>query len=703
MNSYENILGSAQTKFTKIVKKPEKFLKQEDEVFEDIKLLSKVLYDVGKITESTGKETTNTLPELIINKFDQEQVWAGIELQNQNKLEKWKRKVNKIDVDKNCSLYIKMDSKKVKMTKAIVDQQVADGLDDKEESECDEAEENEKDKEMHDDDFMNDPDFLNMSDSEGDDLPLFDALSDQDECDDDAEGTYTARENKLMKEKMPQPETSTEVDDQFFKLREMEKFLEEEDKNFEGRNTNDEDDAEDIDMFEDIEDEDEETGAMYSQYFVGTGLQAQSDDTKKPRVDLDPIFLAKLKSNIDDSSYNMEGKKDDNIENEEGDSGSEDEDDINLDDESEMENTVHSDKNEENIKLDLLNNSDEDDEKCVEPESSHQKNQARLKKKIDNMEAAAIEEKAWQLGGEVAAPVRPENSLLAEDLDYESGIRAAPLMTEAVAKKLDDIIIQRIKDQAWDDVQRKVKPIESAQQYKKKLILDQEKNKLSLSQVYEEEYLKIAKAQEKVSNIPGLLDKHTDESAVPLEVKQIKEDMRALFVKLDTLTHNHYVPNQKTAELKIVNNMASISMEEVAPVGTSNAALLAPAEVVDIRKGELMTEGDKTKTDRKRERRHKKILVKAKLSEKARREKEKISLQKESVMSKKSAMKGIENSEKRGDLKTVKESDKNSALKSSTAFFNVLQDEVTSNIKGVTSNKKKRKDDKRVSLAALKL
>ena len=84
-----------------------------------------VLYDVGKITESAGKETTNTLPELIINKFDQEQVWAGIELQNQNKLEKWKRKVNKIEVDKDCSLYIKIDSKEVKKTKAIVDQQVA--------------------------------------------------------------------------------------------------------------------------------------------------------------------------------------------------------------------------------------------------------------------------------------------------------------------------------------------------------------------------------------------------------------------------------------------------------------------------------------------------------------------------------------------------------------------------------------------------
>ena len=48
MNSYENILGSAQTKFTKIVKKPEKFLKQDDEVFEDIKLLSKVREIVKK-------------------------------------------------------------------------------------------------------------------------------------------------------------------------------------------------------------------------------------------------------------------------------------------------------------------------------------------------------------------------------------------------------------------------------------------------------------------------------------------------------------------------------------------------------------------------------------------------------------------------------------------------------------------------------
>ena len=54
--------------------------------------------------------------------------------------------------------------------------------------------------------------------------------------------------------------------------------------------------------------------------------------------------------------------------------------------------------------------------------------------------------------------------------------------------------------QAFDDVVRKTRLKEDGERYQKRIELDHEKSKLSLSQIYEQEYLKLRD----VSVSPGL-------------------------------------------------------------------------------------------------------------------------------------------------------------------------------------------------------
>lgn len=118
--------------------------------------------------------------------------------------------------------------------------------------------------------------------------------------------------------------------------------------------------------------------------------------------------------------------------------------------------------------------------------SSFELRQERLKAKIKEMEDEAVAPKPWQLMGETKAELRPENALLEEDLFFDHTTRQAPVVTEETTKTLEDIIRQRIKDQAFDDVERKIKPVYDPTEFKKKLVLDQEKSKFSLAEIYEQ-------------------------------------------------------------------------------------------------------------------------------------------------------------------------------------------------------------------------
>ncbi|XP_052417808.1 U3 small nucleolar ribonucleoprotein protein MPP10 [Carassius gibelio] len=677
---------------------PELFLSVQDALARDFKSLTKTLYDLHKAHEPADCKGS-PLEQLVIENFDEEQIWQELELQNDALLTHFEQAVEQAVTDDTITFFKDTEEEDEEEEEEeeeeddvdIDNREIANSLG--EES----AEEDEDDKDKEEEFKQR---LKPSASNEDDDFSGEDSDLDFDVDKFEEKNKHKQSAAKLSKSRSHR--TPSEVDDRFFKLSEMEAFLDDMDRR-EGNES-----AEgDIDYFQNLPSDDDEELSFDKPVALTKQKKKKSSRDMKYKD-----FFASVDAEPDkmdpESNDDYEGEEDDDNELEEEE---EDEDDMNEEDfDMDEDDTVRNASRK--VTFDLPDDDDNDDDsegedvedilggkaKNVpkpESKSSFEKRQEKMAQKIEELETAALSEKPWQLTGEVSAQTRPENSMLEEDIAFDQASRMAPAITEETTLQLEDIIKQRIKDQVWDDVVRKEKPKEEVFEYKKRLTLDHEKSKLSLAEVYEQEYIK--QTQEK---------KEEEENPAHVEIQKL---MDTLFLKLDALSNFHFTPKPHIPEVKVVSNLPSITMEEVAPVNASDATLLAPEEIKEKNKaGDILGDTEKTTTDKKRERRKKKKLKRLKIQEREKRQKVKEVMKggggDKTKKSKAEVEQTLKKLTKGGKAKILTNDGMDKALRSSQAFFSQLQDRVKSQIKGSKDQSaKKKKKQKEISVSKLKL
>ncbi|KAI5237344.1 U3 Small Nucleolar Ribonucleoprotein Mpp10 [Manis pentadactyla] len=648
---------------------PECFLTIQDGLASNFTSLTKVLYDFTKILEN-GRVQGSPLQKLVINRFDDEQIWQQLELQNEPVLQYFQNAVSETIKDKDISL-----------------------LPESEEQECEEdGSEMEADgpADLEQDLEEEEVSHRSVSDPKGDerakssdkfDLRRSPVFSDED-SDLDFDISKLEQQSKVQSKVPGKPREKSIVDDKFFKLSEMETFLE----NIEKEEQKDDEEEEDIDFFEDVNSDEDEEGLFESQKLKS----GKSSRNLKYKDFFDPVESDEdLASVHDDELGSNEEEEEIAEEGEESISETDEDNDLEENEDGKQHKVTFALPVDEETEITDILNIEKDSDKV---KSSFEKRQEKMNEKIASLEKELLEKKTWQLQGEVTAQRRPENSLLEETLHFDHSVRMAPVITEETTLQLEDIIKQRIRDQAWDDVVRKEKPKEDAYEYKKRITLDHEKSKLSLAEIYEQEYIKLNQQK-------------TAEEENPEHV-EIQKMMDSLFLKLDALSNFHFIPKPPVPEIKVVSNLPAITLEEVAPVSASDAALLAPEEVKEKNKaGDIKTAAEKTVTDKKRERRKKKFRKHMKIKEKEKWRKllEKSKPDQAGKYTKAVASEKLRKLTKTGRALLLKDEGKDKALKSSQAFFSKLQDQVKMQISDAKKTEKKKKKRQDISVHKLKL
>ena len=234
------------------------------------------------------------------------------------------------------------------------------------------------------------------------------------------------------------------------------------------------------------------------------------------------------------------------------------------------------------------------DKKVDKPsnKSNYTLEKEKLQSRIEELERDNMAEKRWEMSGEVSSKSRPDNSLLEGYMKHQTN-PGVPRITEEATEELEDLIRRRARDELWDDPVRRERPQEKRYNYSVPKQVDTQKSQLGLAEVYEQEFLK--------QTGPATVLR-TEQQTMEDEIKVM---MKEVFAKLDALSNFRYTPKPFKYEPIVIKNVPAVSVEEVIPTAMSSSDRLAPEEIAAPSRA-VVSEIERTREDRKRQRRHKK-------------------------------------------------------------------------------------------------
>ncbi|KAL1965167.1 hypothetical protein VTN77DRAFT_6080 [Rasamsonia byssochlamydoides] len=289
--------------------------------------------------------------------------------------------------------------------------------------------------------------------------------------------------------------------------------------------------------------------------------------------------------------------------------------------------------------------------------SSHEKQRARIADEIRRLEAANVAKKEWMLAGEAKAAERPLNSLIENDLDFERIGKPVPVVTNETSEEIEQLVKRRILAKEFDEVIRRLPDSLSSDGVRRgRFEIDETKPQQSLAELYEADHLR--------ANDPNYVDQK--DQKLRREHAEISQLWKEISSQLDSLSNWHYKPKVPQANISVVTDVATITMEEARPTAgghISEQGTLAPQEIynpvdngglggeVVLKSGASVAKDEMTREEKIRRRRRQKEKNKKISSEPVKTQKGNVEERKQLMSDLKKG--GVKIVDDKGQLKTL--------------------------------------------------